>query len=80
MKQSHVQLGKNGVTHEFIITLKSHFENHESVKISVLKSATRNRDEIQKIAEDILEKLGKNYSAKIIGFTISVRRWRRIVR
>lgn len=80
MKQSHLQLGKNGVTHEFIVTLKSHFENHESVKISVLKTVTRDRVELGKIVDQILEKLGNNYTARTIGFTISIRRWRRPVR
>ena len=39
MMQSHMHLGKNGMTPAFIETLKDHFKNHESVKISVLKSA-----------------------------------------
>ena len=80
MRQSQLQLGKNGVTHEFLVTLKSHFENHDNVRLSVLKSATRDRAELQKITDEILDKLGKNYTAKVIGFTIALRRWRRAVR
>ena len=80
MALSHVQLGKNGITSNFIISLKSHFENHDTVKISVLKNASRNKEEIKKMTEEILDALGKNYTARVLGFTISVKRWRRIVR
>ncbi|MFH1325508.1 MAG: YhbY family RNA-binding protein [archaeon] len=76
----NIQLGKNGVTENFIETLKTYFAKHENVKISLLKSATRNREEIKKISEEILDKLGKNYTAKIIGFTIIVKKWRKSVR
>ncbi|MBS3094590.1 YhbY family RNA-binding protein [Candidatus Pacearchaeota archaeon] len=72
-----VQLGKNGVTENFISTLKSHFENHRNVKVSVLRNLTRDKKEIQKISEKIIEELGDHYTAKIIGFTINIKRWRR---
>ena len=76
----NMHLGKNRVTANFIVTLKSHFKNHKNIKISVLKSATRNREELGKMTEEILDKLGKNYTARIIGFTIVVKKWRREIR
>ena len=75
-----MQLGKNKVTENFIETLRSHFKNHKNVKVSVLKSATRRRDELEKISEDILEGLGRNYTAKRLGFTIFLKKWKRNVR
>ena len=79
-KIGNMNLGKNGITANFIETLKSHFKNHKNIKISVLKSATRNREELRKNAEEILDKLGKNYTARVIGFTIVVKKWRKEVR
>ena len=80
MTQSQIQLGKNRVTDKFIETLKGHFKNHENVKVSILKNATRNKGEMKKISEGILEGLGKNYTAKMLGFTIFLKKWKRNMR
>lgn len=77
---SCVQLGKQGITENFIETLKTHFKNHGNVKICVLKSARSERDKIKKYSEEILNKLGKNYTSRIIGFTINVKKWRKAQR
>ncbi len=79
-KIGSIQIGKQGVTENFINTLESHFKKYENVKISVLKNATRDRDEMKRFSEKILEKLGKKYTTKIIGFTIFVKKWRRNMR
>ncbi|MEK6897986.1 MAG: YhbY family RNA-binding protein [Nanoarchaeota archaeon] len=79
-KIGYTQIGKNKVTENFIETLRGYFKTHENVKISVLKGATRNREEMKKISEEILDKLGRNYTAKTIGFTIVVKKWRKNVR
>ena len=76
----NVQLGKQGVTDNFVESIRNNFKNHENVKVSVLKSATRNREGLKKVSEELLEKLGKNYTSRIIGFTIVLKKWRREVR
>lgn len=76
---SCVQLGKQGISRNFIETLKSHFKNHENVKICVMKSAGHEREKVKKYADDILENLGNKYTARVIGFTIKVKKWRRAV-
>jgi RNA-binding protein YhbY len=76
----NVQLGKQGVTDNFVESIRNNFKNHENVKVSVLKSATRNREGLKKVSEELLEKLGKNFTARIIGFTIVLKKWRREVR
>lgn len=68
------QIGKNGVTDNFIETLKTYFKNYNSVRISVLKSGTRDREEFKKMAEEIPKKLGENFSSRTIGFTIIIKR------
>jgi RNA-binding protein YhbY len=77
MISADMQLGKNGVTDNFIQTLKGCFEKREQVRISVLKSAREKREDMKKYSNEILEKLGKNYTAKTIGFKIIVSKWRK---
>jgi len=80
MRHSHIQLGKNGITENFIETLKDHFKNHENVKISVLKSAGHDKDGIRRYNEEVLGKLGRKYTARTVGFTIFLKKWKRDVR
>jgi len=74
-----LQIGKNGLTNEFIKNLKKVFETktNESVRINVLKSATRSRKELEEINNKILEDLGKNFTSKVIGYTLVLRKWRK---
>lgn len=91
-----MQLGKLGLTENFILTLKKHFEKHKNIRISVLKSArdpahcnsqgsphSRNhsagqdKEKIKEYSNEILEKLGKNYTSKLIGFKIILKKWRK---
>ena len=75
-----IQLGKNGLTDNFIETLKCCFKKYKAIRISVLKSARSEREKTREYADRILEKLGKNYTARVIGFTIVLRKWRKLVR
>ena len=80
----NIQLGKNGITDNFFLTLQNQFKNHGNIKIHVLKSARgigkEGKNIVKKFSEEILEKLGRHYTAKIVGFTISVKKWRKPVR
>ncbi len=75
-----LQIGKNKITDNFIASLKNAFKKNNNVKISVLKSCCRNKSELKEMSEEILKKLGKNYTAKIIGYTIAIKKWRKLVR
>ena len=75
-----IQLGKNGVTDNFIESLKHQFNDCKNVKVSVLASARKSKDDVKKYSDEIIEKLGKNYTARVIGFTIVLKRWRQDVR
>ncbi|MDP2628466.1 MAG: YhbY family RNA-binding protein [Nanoarchaeota archaeon] len=72
-----IQLGKQGLTENFIGSLRNIFKTHENVKISVLKSAGHDKKKVKEYSEKILEKLGKKYTARNIGFTISIKKWRK---
>ncbi len=78
MTQVTMQMGKNGLTDGFLEALKNTFELHEQVKISILKSAEHNRQEIREMAESIITELGKRYTYRIVGFTIFIRKWRNL--
>ncbi len=80
MARSEIQLGKKGITENFIETLKTHFKKHNNVRINVLKSAGHNKENVKDYSEKILEKLGKNYTSKIIGFTIFLKKWKKAKR
>ena len=68
-----IQLGKKGLTENFISTLSSAFKTHEVVKIAV----HQHKEETTQMAEEIVNKLGNKYTYKIIGFTIIIRKWRK---
>ncbi len=80
-KITQLQIGKNGLSENFIATLRHSFEKTRNVKISVLKSARGEGKDgkqiVKKYSEEILKKLGLNYSARIVGFVINVRKLRR---
>jgi len=79
-KIGQVQLGKQGISDNFIESLKNHFKNYQNVKVSVLKSVGHDKSKVKEYSKQILEKLGKNYTAKIVGFTIVLKKWRKAVR
>lgn len=72
-----LQLGKNGITENFVATLKTYFTKVRTVKVSVLASARESKDDVKKYAEEILEHMGVHYTAKVIGFTIVLKKWRK---
>ena len=69
-----MQLGKNGLTFEFIEGLKKQFGNTRNIRIKVLRSYCRNKAELKEIKKGILEKLGQNYKAKTLGYTIILKK------
>ena len=81
MAVKNLQIGKNGLTESFISNLKSDFEKVHNVKVSVLRSARgegkKGKEIVKKISEELLQKLGKKYTARVIGFTINLKKWRR---
>lgn len=77
MSVKQIQLGKNGITENFIFSLKSQFTSSRTVKISVLPSARESKDDVKKYSQLLLEKLGENYTSRVIGFTIVLKKWRK---
>ena len=74
------QIGKNGVTDGTIILLQTAFKNGNQVKLAMMKGAGHTKEQTREVAENIIEKLGKNYTYKTLGFTIFLHKWRRDMR
>lgn len=72
--QGKFQIGKNGLTSGVIDSLNMTLTTHNQIRISVLKSATRDKEEIKEIAEEILMKVNYKCRYRILGFTIIVRK------
>jgi len=77
--QQEIQLGKKGLTEEFLENLKSRFKNKKitNIKISVLKSARESREDVKKYSKEILDYLGEKFTSRMIGFSIFIKRWRK---
>ena len=75
-----MQLGKKGLTKEFLEDLKKRFEkiSVKNIKIKILPSARENRDDVKKYSEEILKYLGSKYNSRIIGFSIFVKKFRKV--
>jgi RNA-binding protein YhbY len=72
-----LQLGKNGLSSTFVEQVRSIFENEKMVKISILKSACRDKDEARKIGEELVEKLGRKFGFKLVGYVLTVMKFRK---
>lgn len=77
--QLQIQLGKKGLTPEFLEDLKKRFENKKvnNMKICVLKSARDSRDDVKKYSEKIKNYLGNKFTTRVIGFSIFIKKWRK---
>jgi len=78
---SSIQIGKNGITENFILTLISQFKKHDIVKIHVLKNARdsgkEGKKDVKKYSDELLKILGNKYTSKVVGFTIIMKKWRK---
>ena len=73
------QIGKKGLTEEFVGQLNHYFEKShaEVIKVEILKSCCRDKKDAEKIGDELVEKLGKNFTYKLVGYVLTVRKWRK---
>ena len=78
-KQIEMQLGKKGLTKEFVKDIEKRLENHRNavLKISVLKSARESKADVKKYAEELVGMLGPNFTYRVLGFAIFLKKWRK---
>jgi len=78
MKQiKRLQMGKGGLSDAFVEQVKSVFEKEKVLKISILKSACRDKKEAEKIGEDLVSRLGKKFGYKLVGYVLTVIKYRK---
>ena len=75
-----MQIGKNGLNEGIFHFLENAFKERGNVKICVLKSGGHEKENVEKIAEGIISRLGNNFTYRIVGFTIFLKKWRKIMR
>jgi len=74
-----MQIGKKGLTEEFLEDIKKRFNKSsiKNIKVSVLKSARENKEDVKKFAEEINNFLGDKFTYRILGFSIFLNKWRK---
>tara|TARA_Y100000310_G_C20530314_1_gene738099 strand:- start:438 stop:704 length:267 start_codon:yes stop_codon:yes gene_type:complete len=80
ISQKEIQLGKKGITAEFVKDIEKRLEKHRNItlKVSVLKSARpEGKVDVKRYAEELVDKLGEKYTVKTLGFSIFLRKWRK---
>ena len=80
LQQKEIQLGKNGITQEFVNDIEKRLENDRNItmKVSVLKSARpEGKDDVNKYSKELVKKLGEKYTVRTLGFSIFLRKWRK---
>ena len=75
-----LQIGKNGLSQEFVQQVKKIFENEQILKISILKSARKNKQDAEKIGQKLVDALGKNYIFRLVGYVLTINKFRRDMR
>lgn len=71
-----LQIGKNGLSESFIEQVRKLFEKEKVVKISILKAACRDKKDADKIAQDLVNSLGEKFDYKLVGYVITVIKFR----
>ena len=72
-----LQIGKGGVSDAFVEQVRRLFEGEKVLKVSILKSACRDKKEAEKIGEDLVARLGERYGFKLVGYVLTVIKYRK---
>jgi RNA-binding protein YhbY len=75
-----LQIGKNGLTDAVVEQIRNLSLKSERMKITILKSACRDKAEAKQMCEELVEKLGKNYAYRLVGYVCTLFRFRKNVR
>lgn len=72
-----INVGKNGLNEGVFELLENAFKTRKDIKIVILKSGGHEREKVKQMAEEIINKLGKKFTYRIVGFTIFLKKWRK---
>jgi RNA-binding protein YhbY len=78
MKQiKKLQIGKAGLTDAFVNQVRSIFERESMVKVSILKSACRDKKDAERIGNELVVALGDKFGFKLVGYVLTVVKFRK---
>jgi len=72
-----LQLGKAGLSDAFVEQVRGIFKNEKALKISILKSACRDKDDAKRIGEELVGKLGTKFGFKLVGYVLTIAKFRK---
>ena len=72
-----LQLGKAGLSNAFVEQVQSIFKNEKTLKISILKSACRDKNDAKRIGEELVERLGTKFGFKLVGYVLTIIKYRK---
>lgn len=77
--RKEMQLGKKGLTQEFLAQIKHSFDDSQTknMKVHVLRSARESKKDVQLYADKIQQYLGPHFTYRVLGFTIFLKKWRK---
>jgi RNA-binding protein YhbY len=75
-----LQMGKNGLSAAFVGQVRSIFEKERVLKISLLRSACRDKKGAEKIGEELVGALGVKYEYKLVGYVLTIVKYRKAQR
>jgi RNA-binding protein YhbY len=67
-----LQLGKAGLSEAFVNQVRDFFQTEKMIKINILKSCCRDKEEAKKIGEELVEALGPKFGFKLVGYVLTV--------
>ena len=76
MVSMNFQIGKSGLTPGVMESLRLAAKNHSEVRISILKSADRDKELVKRMALDIEKSLDFPCKCRVLGYTIILRKSR----
>ena len=75
-----LQLGKGGLSDAFVEQARRIFEKERVLKITILRSACRDKKEAEEIGRRLVDLLGRKYDYKLVGYVLTVVKYRKTQR
>ncbi len=72
-----LQLGKSGLSDAFVEQIRNVFEGERILKITILRSACRNKTDADEIGRKLVGLLGKKYDYKLVGYVLTLIKFRK---
>jgi RNA-binding protein YhbY len=73
-----LQLGKGGLSGAFVEQIKNIFEKERVLKITILRSCCRDKKKAEAIGEELVSRLGSKFGFKLVGYVLTVVKYRKV--